>query len=281
MQFIKDFGYRVLNKLSKDPTFFIHVSDLLFPQKNGLTTMQYIVISRMLDTKLLRDGKNPVWHIMLSGKNDIDVEKMNNQYELFLKRMDRVGFNPGVSPFSVVQSPYFGLYDGTHRIGALLSEKSNLWLPIVIRSKYNKQFFPQNGKQFFTKQGLSIEKLTKLEQEHKNLWKKIRHSFIAVFGETDFYTKKNQLLNIIEDVGEIENIKLSTSTKYGKFCLVSYSLNFQDYYIRKNKLQSHIIDDLRKSIGNILPSFEKWRLPGSVTESILLEEKVLPNKANI
>ena len=281
MQLIKLWGYRVLARLANKSRFFIHSSDLLFPQKDGLTTMQYIVTSRMLDTILLRNGKSPVWHVILSGNNNLDTEKANMQYKLFLKRLDEVGFNPGISTFSVMQSPYFGLYDGTHRIGALLSEKANLWLPIEINNKYHKQFFPANGRNYFTQLGLSTEQLDELEQTHAALWKRLRHSLTAAFLEDDYCVmKKNQLLNIIGEVGCIEAVRTILSPNNEKICLVNYNLNYQDYYIRNNSLQSCIIDGLKKTLGDILPSLQGG-VAGSVSESILLEEKYLLNKANI
>ena len=85
--------------LGDNRVVYMHISDLLYPQNYGLTTMQYIIISKMIDTKLWIQGMKPKWHIIWQGiMNKLSVMKMNvvgnmNPFLIDYKWMDFIKKN--------------------------------------------------------------------------------------------------------------------------------------------------------------------------------------------
>lgn len=278
---IKKLLHRVIRRIAviKEPVLFVHVADLLYRQRLGLTAIQFSVISRYLDTCLWRQGKEPIWHIKLSADDKFVTDNKDNfikSYVNFLNRMERIGYNPSLSNFSVLQNPYWGLHDGTHRMGYLLSICPNSYVPIRISRPLFRQFFMEDGHKHLQKISLSDEDIKILEAAYAELMNKVYHTFTAYFTQEMFEMKKRKIIENFSKIGRIVDVEINAINKRNgeKICVIRFQPEHQETYYNNGKLQSHIIDRLRKIMTNTVGRKGGY-IAASVTESIYVEETIV------
>lgn len=181
--------------------FFVHVSDLLYPHEYGLTAIQMVVISRLLDTKLWQMGKKPVWFLKFSQENEfvqVNCDKFCNQYIEFLKRIDETGFNPDMGALWCFRTPNFSFANGTHRLGWLLAVQPNVFVRIKIIPAFIISGNAENGMDFYKNHGVSEAEIDEIYICYKELWQNMRHSLSGYFYEVkSFMENRQQVLEAI------------------------------------------------------------------------------------
>lgn len=262
------------------PIKYIHIADLLYPQKEGITPMQYVILSRVLDTRMWKMNATPVWHIKLSDMTDEDCQnRFNYQYKKFLSRLQLNGGNPGKFVLPIRTVPYWGVADGSHRLGWWLNEITNGFIPVKIINSLFKQVFPANGTAYWRDFGLTEDDLYILQGCHRELWKCIRHKLLACFFECEKFIKaKPFIVNTIQSISE--DVEIKELKRTGRIVtVVWFSLVSQDYYYDNNILKSRVIDELRFRIDEYVDSYD-YVVAASVTESIKIEDKLFGENAN-
>ncbi len=276
----------VLNFLEKKRrVHFIHTSDIMYPHKWGLTPIQLLIVSRYLDTLLWEKGEKPVWHVRLSV--DDESVQMNKalyceQYMHFLNMLEMNGFNPILSQFSAKQTPFWGVHDGTHRLGFLLKKCPNSFVPVKISHPLIRQPTNENGHEWLLSIGVRKEYVNQLEEEYNKLWHQMRKYIIAYFHHTeDFSIKKTKVINEFNKVGNVINIEDTILRRDAnrKITVIKFTLPYQDLYFKNGRLKSRCIDILVRNITSIIGS-GAWEIATSITESVLLEEKIVNTDAN-
>lgn len=264
-------------------SFFIHVSDLMYPLECGYTSLQAVIISRYMDTMLWRDGRNPKWHILMSA-DDAFVKKHRDdfihKYSSFLNNINNSGYNPQLSSFTIMQNPFWSLSDGTHRLGWVLTVSPNSFVPVKVKRYKKRHDFEKDGFEFLKKK-VDNKQINIFEDAYSSLRKKMRCDLLAYFVDDELFDRlKDKVLIEFERVGKVVGIEkgIEFTGDKNKVCLIRFILNYQDFYYKRNKLRSRIVDSLCNNIDKILGN--KWgHVANSVTESVYFETK-LGNDAN-
>lgn len=250
---------------------WIHSSDLMFPNKWGASANQLIVISRLLDTELWHRESDMRWHIRLAD-DGIDLEKTNSRYCHFLREIEKNGYHPEMSVFTLAEYPMLAQFDGTHRMGWMLSKMPNFFLPAVVKAK--KNWFPMDGKRYML-ECLNENEVNILIDKYNDVRKKMRNDIIGLIRE-DVIEKigLDKVVNIIADgvnvVGIVDKNVCWKSRKYWQF---SITLKYQEMYYKKGKIGSKVVDNISDNLKKA-SSYNWGYIASTVTESIAIENKI-------
>ena len=181
---------------------FVHASDLMLPSAFGFNYVQFIVVTRMLDTERYFRGENLFWH---TANNEYDKTEQkfsdeekniaDEKYIRFLNRINSSGFNPEISAIDVSIQPTIWLIGGTHRLGYLLSKNENIFVPVQFLMR---QWPPVNA----------IEKYSDYPQNLMNevinryilLCNRLRRFLTGVIDYEIFVKHENFIINMIAQI---------------------------------------------------------------------------------
>lgn len=264
---------------------FIHTADIMYPHQWGETPIQLVIVSRYLDTLMWKNGEKPIWHIRLSQESEFvqqNKDKFTEQYIFFLNNIQNNGFNPFISQFFARQTPFWGVYDGTHRLGYLLSLSPNSFVPVKISHSLLRQPTHKDGRKWLLSFGLENEYIDQLVEAYNNLLYSMRRYLTAYFSHNEIFAEHRDV--VIDEFNNISKIiKIEEGFIFKKtgrpVTVINFELPYQNLYFEHGKLKSRCIDNLNNNIKRILGGYG-WEIASSVTESILLEMNISNVDAN-
>lgn len=250
---------------------FLNLGDILTPCNGVITTVQYIIASRMLDIEEIENGKQCVWAYKINTRKFSEDEK-NKHNDTFLKLINSLKKN-GYSPFYdmeqlpelVVNGPCI-VNHGTHRIGYFALNNPTIQLPF--RYVWDSSF-PLNGFDYWKQNGIEESVLKCLEDKLNSvLAERIRTYLSGYCKEEFFYTVEKE----IKKFGNIiESTKLKKNN--GIYVLFNFRLDKQLLYVDKKQLLSEPVQEIQKLLNIDDKSWGK--LGNTVTESINIENEII------
>ncbi len=265
--------------------------------------MQLIVVSRLMDTELWLQGKDMHWHTLLAGVvcsyelDSLSKQQANQQFSLFLKKFFMNGFNPSMSCWKLGRKPRLGQVDGTHRLGCLLSQQRNFWIPVQILLPEDPAWFSESCKSYFVNKGIEKRDLDQIMERYGRLHDEIR-TLMSGYMDSSFLERYHKI--IIEIF--MKRCKRFYIEREFAFCQVfpklkrhlkiekkpnnverivsfQYELKYQDMYYSDGTIRSKVVDqislDLEKTLG------EGWfYLSNTISESVWVESLFEELKAN-
>lgn len=273
------------------PVTFIHSSDLMLPGMEGLTGTQIIVISRLMDIENRNAGKKFYWHTKIPEyarniKIADDIKRQHDEnFDRFLLAMKTRGYNPELSHITMAQRPVLGQADGTHRMGYLLSEKPNVFVPVQISSPITYLWYPVDGVSFFAQAGMPAEEIEQIKDRYQLLFDKMRRTITTVVKKNIFDANSRAIVQELENIGkrkgtktayqEKDNIKAPKQLKKvvkntKELVIVEIEIEKQILYYKHGMLKSKIADEMADKLSKVYGK-EYGYIAGTVTESILLE----------
>ncbi|MCM1261970.1 MAG: hypothetical protein NC313_04545 [Butyrivibrio sp.] len=276
--------------LKINPVIFVHSSDLMLPSDKGTTIIQMIVISRLMDIENRRQGGvHYYWQARLCEldykKQYTEDEKreMDENFERFFQAMEMRGFNPDISWILIAQQPIMAQSDGTHRLGYLLSDRSNVFVPAKVRFPMSWGY-PIDGITWLSDIGMPQKEIEKILERYQMLYHDMRRYIIAVIDKEIFEQNSKALLQEIKCIGECKGIRClykkngifrmpKQKRKYckGKEQLVIFEIEiqYQHLYYKHGKLKSKLADMLTDRWQKLVGT--DGYVAGTITESITLE----------
>ena len=203
---------------------FMHVSDLLMPNKDvGLTRWHVILMSRILDTEMWRAGQDPIWHILIDGTDFHTVFSPEQQiiritqYKKFLERMKMTGFNPALSGVTVSLQPIVRANNCTHRLAYFISQQTNIFFSVEF---VNQISYPiRNGIKKFAAIGLQPLKI--IVDRYNKIYNEMRRYITGVINLKDFFKHEDEIMSSLPPNVQMRSISnLNGSISDGKYSLL-------------------------------------------------------------
>ena len=275
------------------PVMFVHSSDLMLPGDTGLTSIQLIVISRLLDMEERNSTGSHYWHIRIAElcyKKEYtskEKEELDMKFERFFQSMKKRGFNPSLSHISVAHLPVMGQSDGTHRMGYLLSEKANVFVPVQILSPISWTGKSVDGISWLSQIQMPADEIKQLLERYRKLHSEMRRYIIAVVDKSVFDQNEAALMQEIDGIGKCIEMKyadkknnnckkLKIPKQYKKFfnnkekiVILEIEIEYQILYYKRGRLKSKLTDLLADRLYKLIGA--EGYVAGTITESIALE----------
>lgn len=209
-----------------------------------------------------------------------EKEELDRKFDQFICAMKTRGFNPSLSHISVKNRPVMGQSDGTHRMGYLLSEQPNVFVPTQILSPIAWLTWPRDGSSWMSQLGMSSEEIEKLKECYHLLCSRMRRYIIAVIDKPVFDKNGAAFMHEINCIGIKYTSKKSDDLKmprqYRRFfknkaeiIILEIEIEHQILYYRHRRLQSKLADDLIDRWCKMVAS--GVYVAGTITESVALE----------
>lgn len=194
--------------------------------------------------------------------------------------MNARGFNPSLSHIFVAHLPIMGQSDGTHRMGYLLSEKPNVFVPVQIGSPITWTGKPMAGISWLLQIGMPSKEVEQLLKRYHMLYNEMRKHIIAVVNKSVFDKNSVELMQGINIIGikyaHKKNSNLKMARQYKKFfknktetIILEIEMERQLLYYKHGKLKSQFVDIMTSRWNKAIAA--DVYVAGTITESIELE----------
>lgn len=259
----------------------LHSSDAFLPHKGGATGHQLTVVSRLMDTEMIFDGRNPYYHILNS---DRDPDKWNAQYIKFIQSLEQNGFDHDNFMGDMAVYGVCGLGGGTHRLGYLLYKNPNFFLKTELHSaEYKSQI---NGDTFFREIGASSETINELTDRYYELVKHLRNQLSAIVlsesvSKIEALSERidgiNSIIRVSElSYGDIPKAYRRHLHKGRSYELIHIEVSYHELRYEYCRLRSVIINELVENLDDFTGYFCH-----TIAESVDMDNKLNPLTANI
>lgn len=209
-----------------------------------------------------------------------EKEEADRKFDQFIHAMNTRGFNPCLSHISVKFRPIMGQSDGTHRMGYLLSEQPNVFVPTQVLSPITSLSWPRDGNSWMSQMGMSSEEMEQIKERYHLLCNKMRRHIIAVVDKIEFDKNRTTFLQEIDCIGikyaHKKNDDLKMPWQYKKFfknkkeiIIMEIEIEHLILYYKHRRLRSRMADDLTDRWNRMIAT--GVYVAGTITESVALE----------
>lgn len=213
-----------------------------------------------------------------------EKKELDEKFERFFYAMKTRGFNPNLSHISVARLPMMGQSDGTHRMGYLLSEKPNVFVPVQILSPIARVGKPVDGISWLSRIGMPSEESEQLLKRYYMLYNEMRRYITVVLDKSKFDKNSVAFMQEIGCIGKVIGIKyackknnvVKVPKQYRKFfknkteiIILEIEIERQILYYKYGKLKSKLADIWTDRLYKLIGT--DGYAAGTITESITLE----------